>query len=137
MERNSTNENFEHFLRQNAEDFRMHPSSKVWDGISENLAKRKRRFYFGLVTLLISSSILGYTVLDFSFLKLSKTTHSIPVPSSITGSKQGDKISTSAKKNPQVSVSGDRADVTTKTSKLKTIDFAPLIEQPASNAFAN
>jgi hypothetical protein len=137
MERNSTNENFEHFLRQNAEDFRMHPSSKVWDGISENLAKRKRRFYFGLLTLLISSSILGYTVLDFSFLKLSKTTHSIPAPSQITGLKPSDKISTSAKKNSQVSVSGDRSDVTTKTSEIKTIVFAPLTAQPTSNAFAN
>ena len=74
MERNSTNENFEHFLRQNAEEFRMHPSPKVWDGISETLTKRKRRFYFGLATLLISSSILGYTLLDFSFGKIITTT---------------------------------------------------------------
>jgi hypothetical protein len=74
MERNSTNENFEHFLRQNAEEFRMHPSPKVWDGISETLTKRKRRFYFGLATLLISSSILGYTLLDFSFGKTVTTT---------------------------------------------------------------
>ena len=57
MERKSTNENFEQFLRQNAEEFRIHPSQKVWDGISENLTKRKRRFYFGLSVLLISSSI--------------------------------------------------------------------------------
>jgi hypothetical protein len=136
MERDSTNENFEHFLRQNAEDFRMHASPRVWDGISENLAKRKRRFYFGLLTLLISSSILGYTVLDFSFLKLSKTTHSVPAPSPITGSKHGDKISTSSKKNPQVSVSGDKSDVT-KASEIKTIAFAPLVAQATSNVIAN
>jgi hypothetical protein len=136
MERKSTNENFEHFLRQNAEDFRMHPSSKVWDGISENLAKRKRRFYFGLLTLLISSSILGYTVLDFSFLKLSKTTHSIPAPSKIEGSKHRDKISTSVKNNPDVSISGDKPGVA-KTSEIKTIAFAPLTAQPTSNAFAS
>lgn len=81
MERNSTNENFEHFLRQNAEEFRMHPSSKVWDGISESLARRKRRFYFGLLALLISSSILGYTLLDFSFVKLAETSSPVPAPS--------------------------------------------------------
>ena len=80
MERKSTNENFEHFLRQNAEEFRIHPSLKVWDGISENLKKRKRKFYFGLSVLLISSSILGYTVLDFSFSKIAKNTGSISVP---------------------------------------------------------
>ena len=78
MERKSTNENFEHFLRQNAEEFRIHPSLKVWDGISENLKKQKRKFYFGLSVLLISSSILGYTLLDFSFSKIAKNT--LPIP---------------------------------------------------------
>jgi hypothetical protein len=58
MERRSTNETFEHLLRQNAEEFRMHPSPKVWKGISENLSKRKKRFYFGFISLLISSAIL-------------------------------------------------------------------------------
>jgi hypothetical protein len=76
MERNS-NENFEHFLRQNAEDFRMHPSPKVWEGISENLNKRKRRFYLGLITLLISSSILGYTILEFSASRVTKTSPAV------------------------------------------------------------
>ena len=80
MERKSTNENFEHFLRQNAEEFRIHPSLKVWDGISENLKKRKRKFYFGLSVLLISSSILGYTLLDFSFSKIAKNTQPISAP---------------------------------------------------------
>lgn len=81
MDRKSANENFEHFLRQSADDFRMHPSLKVWDGISENLHKRKRKFYFGLVLLLISSSILGYTVLDLSFSKLTERTAPISTPS--------------------------------------------------------
>ncbi|HZF64663.1 MAG TPA: hypothetical protein VEZ55_09265 [Chitinophagaceae bacterium] len=66
MERNSTNENFEHFLRQNAEAFRMHPSEKVWNGISKNLHRGKRRFYFGFLTLLISSSLLGYIAFNHS-----------------------------------------------------------------------
>lgn len=82
MERNS-NENFEQFLRQNAEEFRMHPSPKVWDNISDNLTKRKRRFYFGLVSLLISSSILGYTLLDLSFDKLPRAVDLTAKPSAI------------------------------------------------------
>jgi len=80
MEKKSTNETFEHFLRQNAEEFRIHPSLKVWDGISENLKKRKRRFFFGLSVLLISSSILGYTILDLSFSKIAKNTEPISAP---------------------------------------------------------
>jgi hypothetical protein len=80
MERNSTNENLEHFLRQNAEDFRIHPSPKVWEGISENLNKRKRRFYVGLITLLISSSILGYTILELSTSRVTKTNPAVTTP---------------------------------------------------------
>jgi hypothetical protein len=79
MERNS-NENFEHFLRQNAEDFRMHPSPKVWEGISENLNKKKRKFYFGLIALLISASILGYAVIESSTSKVTKTPSTIIAP---------------------------------------------------------
>src|SRR5687768_1638353 len=73
MKRDSTNENFEHFLRQNAEDHRMHPSSKVWECISDSLKRRKRKFYFGLLALLVSSSILGYTLLELSFDKIAET----------------------------------------------------------------
>jgi hypothetical protein len=79
MERNS-NENFEHFLRQNAEDFRMHPSPKVWEGISENLIKKKRRFYLGFITLLVSSSILGYTILEYSTSRITKTNPAVNTP---------------------------------------------------------
>lgn len=81
MDRTSTNDNFDHFLRQNADEFRMHPSPKVWEGISENLTKRKRKFYFGLAALLISSSILGYTLLDLSFIKIAKTIELVSAPS--------------------------------------------------------
>lgn len=66
MERNSTNENFEHFLRQNAEDFRIYPSDKVWEGISQNLHKPKKRYPFGLILLLVSSSLIGYTVFELA-----------------------------------------------------------------------
>ena len=79
MERNS-NENFEHFLRQNAEDFRMHPSPKVWEGISENLSKKKRRFYLGFITLLVSSAILGYTILEYSTSRITKTNPAVTTP---------------------------------------------------------
>jgi hypothetical protein len=80
MERRSTNETFEHLLRQNAEEFRMHPSPKVWKGISENLSKRKKRFYFGFISLLISSAILSYTIFDFSVVKIAQPNTPVLVP---------------------------------------------------------
>jgi hypothetical protein len=142
MERNSTNENFEQFLRQNADDFRIHPSQKVWDGISENLAKRKRRFYFGLLTLLISSSVIGYTVLDFSFNKMATGTTPVtaPVINNTTASKQSIEP---ASKKPYISL-GVLASVT-KASKTKTVAANDLIaannslmgETPVNNSFSN
>ncbi len=81
MDRNSTNENFEHFLRQNADEYKMRPSPKVWDGISNSLTKRKRKFYFSLFALLISSSILGYTVLEFSFERFTDIATQLSKPS--------------------------------------------------------
>jgi hypothetical protein len=60
MKRNFTHENFEHFLRQNADGLRMQPSQKVWKGITSHLNRRRRRF--GLLVgmgLLITTGI-GY-----------------------------------------------------------------------------
>jgi hypothetical protein len=103
MERNSTNENIEHFLRQNAEEFKMHPSPKVWDSISKNLNKRKRRFfYFGLITLLVTSSVLGYTLLDFSFFRIGNNTNTTTpseAPLTAPSANAGNRVTALNKKN--------------------------------------
>jgi hypothetical protein len=60
MERNFTNENFEEFLRQNADGLRMRPSDKVWKGISRNLNKRRRRFGFLFTVSLLLTGAFSY-----------------------------------------------------------------------------
>jgi hypothetical protein len=70
MDRNSTND-LEDFLRQNSEEFRLHPSSKVWEGISKDLNKKRRRYLLGFLSLIGTSAIVGYTffystLLDFA-----------------------------------------------------------------------
>lgn len=60
MERNFTNENFERFLRQNADGLRMRPTEKVWKEISAHLTKSRRRFTIILSALLLISSGLAY-----------------------------------------------------------------------------
>jgi hypothetical protein len=63
MERNFTNENFERFLRKNADGFRMQPSDKVWKGISKHLNGRRRKFGFILgISLLVSTSLTYYLI---------------------------------------------------------------------------
>jgi len=60
MERNFTNENFERFLRQNADGLRMRPADKVWKGISRHLNRRRRRIGFILSVSILALSSLGY-----------------------------------------------------------------------------
>ena len=64
MERNFTNENFEGFLRQNAEGLRMRPNERVWKGISKHLNRRRRRIGFILSVSLLTISSLGYYLMD-------------------------------------------------------------------------
>ena len=60
MERNFTNENFENFLRQNADGLRMRPSEKVWKQISKKLGRRKRVAGFTIGSILLAICTLGY-----------------------------------------------------------------------------
>ncbi|HVG15243.1 MAG TPA: hypothetical protein VM935_09785 [Chitinophagaceae bacterium] len=78
MENNSTNENFEHFLRQSSEEFKMHPSSKVWDNISGNLNKRRRKYYFGFLSIIATSALVSYTFFFSTLLEGKKRTAQLP-----------------------------------------------------------
>jgi hypothetical protein len=60
MERNFTNENFENFLRQNADGLRMRPNEKVWKAISKKLNRRKRLAGFTIGSVLLAICTLGY-----------------------------------------------------------------------------
>jgi hypothetical protein len=66
MERNFTDENFEGFLRQNTDGFRMRPSAKVWKGISDRLTRRKRRVGYALGISLLLTTALGYYLINDS-----------------------------------------------------------------------
>jgi hypothetical protein len=66
MERNFTNENFERFLKQNAEQFRMRPSDKVWGNISKTLNGGKKRYTLGIISFFLIISMLGYIAIESS-----------------------------------------------------------------------
>jgi len=57
MERDFNNE-FERFLKENADQFRIYPSSKVWSGIYSALHTRRKWYGLGLVLLLITGSLV-------------------------------------------------------------------------------
>jgi len=53
MESNSNNRDFERFLRENADQYRMLPSDKVWKGIHNTIHTRRRWYGIGLALLLL------------------------------------------------------------------------------------
>ncbi|HEX2606111.1 MAG TPA: hypothetical protein VHK91_01985, partial [Flavisolibacter sp.] len=64
MERNFTDENFEQFLRQNADGLRMRPTDRVWKGIANDLNKRRRRIGWLMGSFLVGAALLGYLLVD-------------------------------------------------------------------------
>jgi len=64
MESNLNNRDFERFLKQNADQYRMIPSERVWQGISDTLHDRRRRWLgFGLALLFLTASLVTWVML--------------------------------------------------------------------------
>ncbi len=56
MNKNFENRDFEHFVKQNADQYRMFPSERVWKGINNTLHTRRRWYGIGLALLLLSTA---------------------------------------------------------------------------------
>ena len=63
MESNFNNKDFEHFVKQNADQYRMFPSEKVWEGIHNTLHARRRWYGIGLTLLLLTTGIVTWVML--------------------------------------------------------------------------
>jgi len=63
MESNFNNRDFERFVQQNADQYRMFPSEKVWEGVHDALHSRRRWFGIGLTLLLITAGIVTWVML--------------------------------------------------------------------------
>src|SRR6476660_2645527 len=61
MERNFNNE-FERFLKENADQHRMYPSAKVWRGIYNSLHTRRKWFGLGIILLLLTGGLVTVLV---------------------------------------------------------------------------
>src|SRR5688500_14194581 len=85
MQRKINHDDFESFLRQSADQVRMHPTSAVWKSISKDLKKKRRRWFAIVASILITVSTGGYLFwdnIDFS----SPGTTELTKPSGSTGS---------------------------------------------------
>lgn len=61
MERHFKNE-FERFLKENADQYRMYPSAKVWNGVYSALHTRRKWFGLGIILLLVTGSLVTVLV---------------------------------------------------------------------------
>ncbi|MBC7902725.1 MAG: hypothetical protein H7Y27_04855 [Gemmatimonadaceae bacterium] len=59
MERNFYNEEFEHFLKQKADQHKMYPADRVWRGVYHSLHSRRRWYILGLLILLVSGGLVS------------------------------------------------------------------------------
>lgn len=64
MDRRFNNRDFEHFLKQNADQYRMFPSEKVWESIHHTLHTRRRWYGIGLALLLLSTATVTTVMLN-------------------------------------------------------------------------
>ena len=62
MESNFNNKDFEQFVKQNADQYRMFPSEKVWKGIHNALHTRRRWFGIGLTLLLLTTGTVTWVM---------------------------------------------------------------------------
>ncbi|HNR17001.1 MAG TPA: hypothetical protein PKG90_10095 [Chitinophagaceae bacterium] len=66
MESNFNNRDFERFLKQNADQYRMFPSENVWKGIHSTLHTRRRWYGIGLALLLLTTGAVTWVMLTSS-----------------------------------------------------------------------
>ena len=63
MESNFNNRDFERFLKQNADQYRMFPSENVWKGIHGTLHTRRRWYGIALALLLLTTGTVTWVML--------------------------------------------------------------------------
>jgi hypothetical protein len=65
MERNFNND-FERFLKENADQYRLYPSTKVWNGIYSTLHTRRKWFGLGVALLLLTGTLVTLLITNSS-----------------------------------------------------------------------
>lgn len=78
MQRNFDNNDFEQFVKQNADQYRMYPSEKVWKGIHSSLHTRRTWYGLGFALLILASVVVTWMMVSSPEIKQQATNNSIP-----------------------------------------------------------
>lgn len=66
MKREFRQENFEEFLKRNADNLRMKAPERIWENVSGELRKGRRRLRAGLIAFFLTTAVLGYLTIGTS-----------------------------------------------------------------------
>src|SRR5574338_19484 len=64
MQRDFNNNDFEQFVKQNADQYKMYPSEKVWKGIHSSLHTRRTWYGLGFVLLILASVVVTWMMVS-------------------------------------------------------------------------
>ena len=62
MERNFYKDDFEHLIKQKADQYKMYPSERVWKGVYNSLHSRRKWYLLGLGFVLLLSGVSYYAI---------------------------------------------------------------------------
>ena len=128
MENRFNNNDFEQFVKQNADQYRMFPSDKVWSNIHNTLHTRRRWYGIGLALLILTTGVVTWVMLSTTgknrqvVSTLPKTTTELPV----TIKKQSTEV-TIAPAKP----TGNKSSFITSTDRLQHDFFTTSITTPS------
>lgn len=81
MQRNFDDKDFEQFVKQNADQYRMYPSEKVWKGIHSSIHTRRTWYGLGLALLILASVVVTWVMVSSPTVK-QQTNNTTPTISS-------------------------------------------------------
>lgn len=127
MKRDYRDENFEEFLKRSADNLRMKAPERVWQNLSTELNKGRRRFGVGLSAFFLVASVLGYLTINSPKFPLRTTGHlpssgqELPVAnaenhSAVVRTNTAAPVTTTAVFKPEVAPQPKKADVNISTA---------------------
>lgn len=147
MKREFRHENFEEFLKRNADNLRMKAPEKVWESLSKHLTKERRRFSAGLSAFLLLAGLLGYLSISTTTQQAQSNLQQDKLTQKAVATRT-EKISQKAESEKHVSahhikpttVAGSSNQQQEKSNDLQNMTFSPpsplygyeVVEQPAS-----
>lgn len=125
MKRDFTHENFEEFLKRSADSVRMKAPDKVWQNLSKELGKKRRRFMWGLGAFFLISGTAGYLTIHQLSNENSTVTQSKNSTYSITEQASSSTHSTAPSKQLEGNTPPAEVRNQNNASTAKVIPFTP------------